>query len=70
MLADSLAHNHFRKSIGRGAPFPVSYNFIPEPKRKTGFTVMTYKPGGLANTKTAMIADLEARKIKRASLAE
>lgn len=31
---------------------------------------MTYKPGGLANTKTAMIADLEARKIKRASLAE
>jgi uncharacterized protein DUF3800 len=64
MMADSLAHSHYRQSAGTWVKRPSRFKFLPHGTRKRGYTRLEYKPGGLARTKVQLVADAQQPRVR------
>jgi hypothetical protein len=65
MVADFLAHSAFMR--GGDPPQQLPQKQIEEMREKTGLTYVFFEPGGLAQTKDAMLKGLEAKQAWGAS---
>jgi hypothetical protein len=67
MMADFLAHSTFMmhdRAPALGAPIAST---IPIGRKESAVTHLTFKPGGLAELKTALIDQLKATRRERAA---